>query len=208
MAKSKKGLPEITCTKDTHPELVAAAKEALSLRAQIAELQVKEDTLKTKIANLAGFTRVAEETNKTNYVGLVKIVDENQATAQVQFKICNGGLAETEGPVLDGHFNSARTLLFEKDYAVQNILDSDALLAEMKARGQNPWDYVELHVRKDLDRAFKDSPNVTVDKAFLPFEGFLATLNEIKHTLTPDARAYISKYLEACLKASVSLGHK
>ena len=208
MAEKKKGLPEITCTKGTHPDLIQAAKEAQALRAQIAELQVKEDELKTKIANLAGVTRVTEETTKNNYIGLVKIVDEDQATSQVQFRICSGGLAETEGPVLEGHFGTARTLLFEKDYAVQNIVNPDALLAEIKGRNQNPWDYLELKVRKNLDRAFKDSPNVTVDEAFLPVEGFLSTLNEIKHTLTPEAKVYITKYLEACLKPSVSLGHK
>mgnify|MGYP001289185120 CR=1 FL=1 len=161
MAEKKKGLPEITCTSKTHPDLVQAAKEALALRAQIAELQVKEDDLKTKIANLAGITRVAEETNK--YIGLIKIVDEGQATSQVQFRICNGALAETEGTVLEGHFGTARTLLFEKDYAVQNIINSDALIAEIKGRNQNPWDYLELKVRKNLDRACKDSPKVTVD---------------------------------------------
>lgn len=208
MAKSKKGLPEITVTKDTNPTLVTLAKEALALRAQIAELQTKEDDLKTRIAEQAGVVRVGEESIKANYVGLVKVVDEDQPASQVQFKICNGGLAETEGPTLDGHFGSARTMLFEKDYAVQNILDPDALIADMKAKGQNPWDYVELSVKKNLDRAFKDSPHVTVDQAFLPVEGFLATLNEIKHTLTPEAKAYIAKYLATCLKPSVSLGHK
>jgi len=208
MAAKKKGLPEITCTKDTHPGLVQYAKEALALRAQIAELQVKEDALKTKISEAAAVIRVTEETNKTNYIGLVKVVNEDQAASQVQFKICNGGLAETEGTVLDGHFGSARTTLFEKDYAVQNILDPDGLIADMRSKGQNPWDFVELHVKKNLDRSFKDSPHVTMDKAFLPVEGFLATLNEIKHTLTAEAKTYIGKYLGACLKPSVSLGHK
>jgi hypothetical protein len=208
MAKSKKGLPEITITKDTHPTLVMLAREALALRAQISEIQTKEDTLKTQIAEQAGVVRAGEESNKTNYVGLVKVVDEGQSASQVQFKVCSGGLAETEGPVLDGHFGSARTMLFEKDYAVQSIIDPEALIADMKAKGQNPWDYVDLTVKKDLDRAFKDSPHVTVDQAFLPVEGFLATLNEIKHTLTPEAKTYIAKYLAACLKPAVSLGHK
>ena len=208
MAKSKKGLPEITVTKDTNPTIVDWAKKALALRAQISELQTQEDDLKTKIASQAGVIRVGEETVKNNYIGLVKVVDEGQSASQVQFKICNGGLAETEGPVLDGHFGSVRASLFEKDYAVQNILNPDALIADMKARGQNPWDFLNLSVKPNLDRAFKDSTHVTVDQAFLPVEGFLATLNEIKHTLTSEAKTYIAKYLLACLKPSVSLGHK
>lgn len=207
MAK-KKGLPEITVTKDTNPTIVEWAKKALALRAQISELQVQEDDLRGKIATQAGEVRVLEESTKSNYVGLVKIVDEEQSASQVQFKICSGGLAETEGPTLDGHFGSVRTSLFEKDYAVQNILNPDALIADMKARGQNPWDYLDLNVKKNMDRTFKDSPHVTVDQAFLPVEGFLATLNEIKHTLTTEGKIYIAKYLLACLKPSVSLGHK
>ena len=208
MAKSKKSLPEITVTKNTYPSIVDMAKEALSLRAQISELQTKEDELKAKIAEQAGEVRVSEESTRSNYIGLVKIVGEDQPASQVQFKICSGGLAETEGSVLDGHFGSARTMLFEKDYAVQNILDPEGLIAEMKAADLNPWDYVELSVKKNQDRIFKGSPHVTVDEAFLPVEGFLATLNELKHTFTPEAKTYLAKYLAACLKPSVSLGHK
>jgi hypothetical protein len=207
MAAKKKGLPELICTKETHPALVEFAREALNIRAKVAELQAQEDALKTQISDWAKTARVSEET-KANYIGLIKIVAEEQQASQVQFKISNGGLAESEGPVLDGHFGAARTLLFEKDVAVNAIVNPDALIAEMKSKGQNPWDFLDIKVKKDLDRAFESSPNVTMDKAFLPMEGFLATLNEIKHTLSSDAKAYIAKYLEAALKPSVSLGHK
>ena len=208
MASKKKGLPEITVTKDTNLALVELARKALALRAQISDLQTKEEDLKTQIAEQAGVLRIKEETDKTNYIGLIKIVDEDQSASQIQFKICNGGLAETEGSVLDGHFGSVRTSLFEKDYAVQNILDPDALITDMKTKGQNPWDFLDLSVKKNQDRTFKDSVHVTVDPAFLPVEGFLATLNDIKHTLTPEAKTYIAQYLLACLKPSVTLGHK
>ena len=197
---------EIIVTKDTNPALVELVRKAGVLQDQISDLQTQEKVLKTQITTQAEAIRTKEEIDKTNYIGLIKVVDEDQPTSQVQFKICNGGLAETEGPVLEGHFGSDRVSLFEKGYAVQNILDPDALITEMKTKSLNPWDYLNLSVKPNLDRTFKDSNFVTIDQAYLPVEGFLVKLNNIKHTLSIGAKAYITKYLAVCLKPSIVLG--
>jgi hypothetical protein len=208
MAKSKKSLPEISVNAQTHPELVAVTKRALNLRSQIAELETQEKTSKARIAELAEGVRRTEEREKSNYIGVVKITDEEMAPAQVQHKMCNAALAITEGETLDHHFTSARPMLWEKDMVITGISNPDALLTELREKGQNPWDLLELKVKTGVDRALESSPNVIKEEAFLPVEGFLATLNEIKHTLSPEAKEYLSKYLETVLKVTVSLGHK
>lgn len=208
MAKSKKSLPEVVVSKQSHPELVEITRKALSLRSQIAALETDEKAAKVRIAELAEGVRRKEEREKSNYVGLVKITDEGMAPAQVQHKMTSAALAITEGETLDHHFNSARPMLWEKDMVVTGVSDPDALLTELRAKGQNPWDLLELKVKSGVDRALESSSNVIKEEAFLPMEGFLATLNEIKHTFTPEAKEYLSKYLETVLKATVSLGHK
>jgi hypothetical protein len=207
MAKSKKALPEISVNAQTHPDLVKKAEVALDLRNQIADLTVKETAAKKALAEGASAVRLQEQ-GKDNYIGLVKVSDQGQSTAQVQFKVCSGALPLEEGQTLDAHFGSARPMLFEKDMVVTGFTDPDALLADMKSKGQNPWDLLELKVKTGVDRAFATSPHVTKDEAFLPVEGFLATLNEIQHTLTPAAKAYLAEYLAKVLKTTVNLGNK
>lgn len=206
MAK-KKGLPEISVTAQSHSGLVDLAKQAHSIRSQISELVAREENLKEQIAEAAYFIRKAEE-QKSNYVGLIKVVDGESSPSQIQFKICNGSLDESDGPALDHFFGSARPMLYEKDVVVTGITNPDGLIAEIQGRNQNPWDYLELKVKKGLDRAFVDSSHITLDKAFMPVEGFLATLNEVKHTLNNKAKEFIANYLERVLKPTVSLGHK
>jgi hypothetical protein len=201
--KDKKGLPEITVNT---PEIISKAKEALEIRRQLADLTARETAVKKDLADLATVARVTEETNQ--YIGLVRIVDESITPCQVQFKITGGALALEEGPVLDQHFGAGRPMLFERDVVITGAVNPDALIAEIRARNQNPWDYLELKVKKGLDRALADSPNVTKEEAFLPKEGFLATLNEIKHTFSQEAKSYISQFLAVVLKPAVDLGKK
>lgn len=208
MAKSKKALPEVVVSKQSHPELIEVTRKALSLRSQIAALETEEKAAKTRIAELAEGVRRKEEREKSNYVGLVKITDEGMSPAQVQHKMCSAALAVTEGETLDHHFNSARPMLWEKDISQATIINPDALLTELREKGQNPWDFLELQLKDNADLALKSSPNMAFKEDYFPVEGFLATLNEIKHTFTPEAKEYLSKYLETVLKATVSLGHK
>jgi hypothetical protein len=209
MAKSKKALPEITVTKVTNAGLVAKAAEALALRTRIAELTAQETELKKALADAAVIVRRTEE-GKGNYIGLVKITDAEQSTVQVQFKIQNGALRvepESEATLL-AHYGSARPLFFEKDVVITSIPDPDALIADLKAKGQNPWDLLELKVKPGVDRALASSPHIIKDEAFLPVEGFLATSNEMKHTFSKEAKAFHTEYLERVLKPAVSLGNK
>ena len=203
--KSKKALPEYTTSQ---PELVAMAKQILAYRAEIADLEKKEGDLKKSLIEHAEQIRLRQQGEKNQYIGLVKVVDADMSPVQVQFKICGGALALEQGPVLDRLFCAARPMLFEKDVAITGITDPDALITEIRDRGQNPYDYLDITVKKNLDRALADSPNVTKLEGYLPKEGFLATLNEIAHAMGDDAKAYINKYIGEVLKPSVSAGHK
>jgi hypothetical protein len=204
---AKKGLPEFSVNAKSHPGLVEVTKEALDIRSQIANLETKEKNAKTKMSEQASAIRVTEET-KGNYIGIVKVTDEGMNPSQIQFRMTNAAIDLEQGPTLDAHFGAARPMLWSKDMVVTGITDPSALIEEMKARGQNPWDYLEIKVRPGLDANFRESPNVVKGEAYLPVEGFLATVNEFKHTFSAAAKAFLKEYLREVLKPSVSLGHK
>ena len=208
--KSKKSLPEITITANQNPNLIAKAKEALRLRAQIADLEVQEKTLKQEIADEANRLRKIEETNNKNYVGLVKMVDGDQQASQVQFKIMAAlvALGTDQEATLDALYGSGRTHLFGKHVEVKVLRDPLALIKELQDQGKNPLDLLDVKIKPGLDRAFIGSPNVTFEEFFLPCEGFLAISNEISASWGPETKKYHGKYLDTVLKPNVSLGHK
>jgi hypothetical protein len=204
MATKKKALPEMSVSSG---EIVQMAKELLSARAQLSELTTKETELKKQIADLASIIRANEEASKGNYIGLIRITDADQTPSQVQFKMCGGTLAPSDLPSLDGHFGSARPMLWEKDVTV-GVINPDSLITEIRDRNQNPWDFLDIKVKKGLDRSLADSPNVTKEEVYAPKEGFLATCNEVKHTFTPEAKEYLRVYLETVLRPAVDVGKK
>jgi hypothetical protein len=205
----KKGLPETVVTADQNPGLIAKAKEALRLRAQIAELEAQETALKKSIAEEANALRKREETTKGQYIGNVKIVDGDQQSSQVQFKIMASlvSLGPDQEATLDHHYGSGRALLFGK-HMVGTIVDHIALWDELRAQNKNPLDLLDVKIKSGLDRAFSGSPNVTFEEFFLPVEGFLATSNELSPSWGPDTKKYHGAYLDTVLKPNVSLGHK
>ncbi|MBE3144241.1 MAG: hypothetical protein IMZ61_10010 [Planctomycetes bacterium] len=207
MAKTKKGLPELAVDSKSHPGLVTVTKEASDLRSQIASLETKEKAAKAKMAELASGIRATEET-KGNYIGIVKVTDAEMSPSQIQFRMTNAAIDVEQGPTLDAHFNAARPMLWSKDMVVTGITDPNALIEEMKDRGQNPWDYLEIKVKPGLDANFRESLNVVKGEAYLPVEGFLSTVNEFKHTFSAEAKEFLKEYFQEVLKASVSLGHK
>lgn len=208
-AAKKKGLPEITITAEQNSGLIAKAKEALALRAQIAELTAKEDTLKKQIAEAAIAIRKDEETNKGQYIGNVKLVDENQQTSQVQFRVMASlvALGLNQEATLDALYGTGRTYLFGKQ-ALGTIQNHQGLWEEIIAQGKNPMDLLDVNFKPGMDKAFIGSPNVTFEEFFLPLEGFLATSNEQSPTWGPKTKKYHAAYLDQVLKPAVSLGHK
>jgi hypothetical protein len=208
MATKKKSLPEITVTTEQYPTLIAKAKKALDLRAQIAELSAQEDTLKKQIAEEATAIRKAEET-KGQYIGNVKLVDGDQQSSQVQFKIMSSlvSLGLNQEATLDHHYGSSRPLLFGK-HVEGMIREPLALIAELQTAGRNPLDLLDIKIKTGLDRAFIGSPNVTFEEFFLPMEGFLATSNELSSAWPETTKKYQGLYLDTVLKPNVSLGHK
>ena len=120
----------------------------------------------------------------------------------------NGALAVDEGKNLDMLYGTARPLLFQKERVVNEIVDPMALIKELIDAGKNPFDYIDIAVRKGMDHVLVESKNVTSGEAYLPKEGFLNTLNEIKNTLSDNAKTYTKEYLNNTLKPRVVLGTK
>jgi hypothetical protein len=207
MAPKKKGLPETTVTKEINPGIIGLAKRALRLRSVISNLTAEMDQKKEALVNECATVRKAEEA-KGEYIGLIRITDPDITPCQIQYKMTGGALALEEGETLDRLFGAGRPMLFEKDVVVTGCIDPDALIAEMRAQGKNPWDFLEIHVKKDMDKIVATSAHVTKEEAYLPKKDFLATLNDIKHTLVAEAKEYINKYLAQVLKPTVDLGKK
>jgi len=197
---SLKKLPEISVSDG---QIVQAAKEMSQCRARIATLEEQQSKAESRIKDNADAVRHSEQ-NKNNYIGLIRVVDESIQPTRVEFRIGkSSALALSEEKKLDGLFGAKRPLLFERDKVITQITDPGALIDELKARGNNPWDYLDIKVKPGLDRALADSKNVIVDEAFLPKKGFLETLNDMVGTLKAEAVTYVREYLDRVLSTHV-----
>jgi hypothetical protein len=202
MADKKKPLPEVSVSEGA---IVGHAKEMANYRAQIADLQEKEDQVCGRIKTDAESLRQAE-LKRNNFVGLIRIVDDSMAPVRCEFRINkNGAFAVEDESKLDGLFGASRPLLFGKEKVITEITDPSALIEEIKARGQNPWDYLNISVKTGLDRALADSSHVISQEAFLPKTGFLATMNDIASTMKPESLSFVKEYLTKVLSAIVSM---
>ena len=202
MSEKRKSLPEISVSEGS---IVNYAKRMAGLRAQIATLQEQEDQASGNIRTEAEVLRQAEVKNN-NFIGLIRIVDNSLAPVRCEFRITkNGALAIDDEKKLDGLFGASRPLLFGKEKVITEITDPTALIEEIKARGQNPWDYLNVSVKTGLDRALADSKHVVSQEAFLPKQGFLSTMNDIAPTMKPEGLSWVKEYLKTVLAAVVSM---
>ena len=202
--KKKSNTPEFNIDKG---KIVEEAKGALDARAKAAEFTTVEKKHSEEISKLAEIIRI-EGIDRDEYFGVVRITGEQQAPVRVEFRLESSALDVSEEGNLDALYGAQRPLLFQREKVVNKILDPLALIQELIASGKNPFDYLELKVREGMDHVVADSKNVTSSEAFLPVEGFLGTLNEIKSVLSSEAKEFTKNYLAGAIKPRVVLGTK
>jgi hypothetical protein len=204
MATKKEGLPEINVD---NGQIVEEAKGAANARAKAAEYTTVEKEHSQQVALLAEGLR-QEEVGREKYIGIVRVTNSDLPPVRIEFRMENGQMPVEEESNLDALYGSSRPLLFQREMEVNKITDPTALIKELVDSGKNPWDYLDISVRKGMDHILVESKNVIVGEAILPREGLLNTLNEIKNTLSSDAKVFTKAYLEKALKPRVVLGTK
>ena len=176
--------------------------------ARAAEAATIEKAATGVIATLAEEIRQTEVT-KDHYVGIIRVTGDDMAPTRIEMRMEKGALAVDEGSKkLDTLFGGSRPLLFTKDKVVNEITNPAALVAELIAQGKNPWDFLNISVKSGLDLAVAESPNVVAAEAYVPKAEFLNTVEDIKHTLSANAKTFLKVYLETALKPRVVLGTK
>jgi hypothetical protein len=200
---AEKKLPEINIAEG---QIVLEAAQLVQARAEKAILETKEKNLKASIEVQAAAVR-DEKLDKGEIVGLIRLTTE-QMPVQVQFKIDSkkAALDLSDEETLDDLFKGARPLLFGKDKIVTEITGPEELLAAMKASGRNPWDFLKLTVKENMDEVVASYPNVISNETFMPKTGFLATLHDIWRTLSEEAIEYVKTYVKEVIKPSVVVG--
>ena len=203
-----KTLPEHTIT-DQANELSKNAKELLKIREVAKDCANEERGLKKKITEFSRGFRVAK-LSKDEVIGKITVAPQGQQSIRVEFRINNGSLDVEEMDNLDALFEGARPDLFEKVTIVDKIVNQTPLIDALVNAGLNPWDYLDIRVKPDMDQIIIDKAEGFIDtaEAILPKKSFLATLSEMYTNLSKSAKTYVSKYLEAALSPTVVVGTK
>jgi len=202
MATKKEGLPEISVNEG---DIIVSAREATTARSKAVLYTSIEKTHTEKIGILAEERR-KEEVTRGKFIGVLRVTAEELPPVRVEFRMENGTLNIEEEKNLNDIYGPTRPLLFQREKVVTEIIDPTTLIKELIDAGKNPWDYLDLKVKKDMDHAVVESKCVVSAEAFFPKEGFLNTVNEVKNTMSEDAVMYTTTYLDNCLKPRVVLG--
>jgi hypothetical protein len=191
-----------------HPIFVEAKRVVTDVEAG-KKIKLDEEIGRKAIVGQAE-SIVDSEANNDNFVGLLHLKSEElNLPVRVEMRMSGGALDATEEPTLEQHFGKDRPALFELTEVVDMITSPDDLLDTLVNAGVNPWDYLELRVKKDKDAvviAKSGGTGITTAKAFLPKDGFLALLNRVVGRMSAEAKTYVKAYLKATLKPTVVVG--
>ena len=206
-AKKSTALPEHTIT-DEEDSLSKYALSALEARERVNESATDEKEQKNLIAKGASTLRTNMAAND-KIIGKIVISPPDQAAVRVEFRVNNGSLDINEMDKLDKLFEGARPELFEKAEIVDKITNPDDLIIALTKAGLNPWDYLDINVKKNMDKIIIDKGiGITKAVAILPKRGLLAALPSLINRFSEEAKIYIREYLKQALKPTVVLGTK
>jgi len=204
LKKKSDALPEyMSDSKD----LVNATKGAVNARTDKANAEKEEKDYKVDMILEADEIRT-DMLDKGDFIGVIKVIDDDIPPTRVEFRINNGALDVSEMGTLNRIFGNLRPALFEKVKVVTDITDPQTLYDSLVADGKNPWDYLNLTVKKDMDVVIGSHPGCTTAEAILPKKGLLARLKENATLLNKEAMTYIETYLRQALKTIPILGTK
>jgi len=199
----KKPLPEINVDSGV---MVTTARSLVDVRSEIAERQTKEKQFKEQLSEEADKIREDQE-NAGNYIGIIRVTGEEIPPVRVEFRMKDGALEVGQEQTLDKLFKAARPMLFGREKLVTGVTDPAKLVEDLSKQGRNPWDFLEVSVKKGMDRVVSEwSDAVTAQEAFVPRGGFLAILNDVANTLTADAKSWLRKYLSKAISTVPVLG--
>lgn len=203
----KNSLPEHVVDTNEHG-LAKQAKISLDAREKVNEYTAAEKASNGILGTDANDLRLAEA-QKDNIIGKITITPPNQGAVRVEFRIGEGSLDVEDLDALDMLFGSARPELFEVAEVVTSITDPAALYEALDKAGLNPWDYLDLKIKKGQDQIVVDKgAGIVTDKAILPKKGFLTNLKPLMKNFSVAAKEYILDYLKGAFCPKVVLGTK
>jgi hypothetical protein len=207
MAKKKTTLPE-HIVKGENEVLSKQAKNALDEREQVNYHTGEEKEWKQKIAvNSSALREILIDDDEI--IGKITIAPPDQTAVRVEFRINNGSMDTDEMDNLDKLFEGARSELFEKAEVVESITDPTALIEALTNEGLDPWDYLNINVKKNMDKIIIDKgTGINTADAILPRQGFMAKLPDLWKRFSEEAKLYIKNYLKLALEPVVVLGTK
>lgn len=198
-------LPELQTEQQ---DLKVDARELFSVRKQIASLQEREKAIKKQIVSKASILRV-EKTASKEFIGMVRIVGDGVPACRVDFKMGTCPIDVDQEGTLDSMYGASRPLLFSREKRVTDIINPAQVILDLENSGKNPWDYLEMRVKNNMDTIVSDSSTeVITSEAFLPVKGFLAKLNGVAQGLKDSTIEYTKGLLESALKPAVVASKK
>lgn len=209
MAKAKidvDALPEVSVETGA---IVDRAKEAVDFRATEAKAAADGKAVRERIEVEASELR-KEYAEVNEFIGLIRVAGVDAPPVRVEFRFSSSGkLPVTEEGLIDRLFGPSRPILFSREKTITAIKDPAQLVADLKQKGRNPWDFLTVVVRTGCEAVVCEcSDAVIAGECFLPRKGFLARIKEMLGEFSDETISWLKTYLNKALSPTVVVGTK
>lgn len=197
-------LPEVTVSDGP---MLGLAKELVRLKTEMGGLEAAQKTAKEDLAGKASDLRTAKA-EKDDYIGMIRIAGDT-APVRVEFRAnkTKAALDIDQASALDELFGATRMLLWERGMVITGVTDPAQLIADLTTAGLNPWEYLQVSVKPEMERIVADKSKAVVAwEAFLPVKGFLNSVRDTIHTWTDQAKEYFRAYTAQALEPYITTG--
>lgn len=183
---AKKKAPEVSVTEGAIIEHAIAWQKCRALKAKI---DAREKVAQEGIITEASTLRDSKLENR-EIIGIVRAVPEEQTPVITNFqcKSKESGITLEDAEAVRPLFNGAFDELFQEDTVVTGVDKPEQLIDAMREDGRQPFDFLELVPKKGMDHIVAEyGEYVSADTAYVPVEGFLATLNDFIRSIPDEA---------------------
>ena len=199
-------------------DIVNEAAELVQVKAEKAKLEAREEELRNLIADKAIALR-DEKMNAGEFVHMIRIINE-RLPVSVSFRVDNKEAKGTSiiPETFEHKLGDTVNILFGKSVVTDGCVPpaegaavgsvEESLLADMRTDNRNPWDFLELFVKKGMHEIMAGYPQINSDALYMPREEFLAKCQAYWNSLKPEGQDLLKEYVKTVVKPTVGASAK
>ena len=182
--------------------LYKAGARALDLRRKIEELAEEEQAIRLQLAS--ELEKFFDTGIDQYYEKVILPLDTHGSIALTRKGDPEITITKESKAQMKALFGNLRALLFPMRTRA-TVLDVDALVEEIRARGNDVQDYLDIEPRKGVEGAFHGMKSVDVTEVFETADDWFERLNDSSNRLGVQAKEFVRNFIADNFKTVLTI---